>query len=241
MFQTWLNSFAAHDGTGMECAPLSDRDILAALYDATGGPNWDNGENWLTDRPPGEWHGVGVDDHGRVISLTLRENGLRDEIPPELGALANLTSLDLSLNNLTGPIPPELGALSNLRGLYLSFNNLTGAIPPQLGALVNLRRLNLPVNNLTGPIPPEFSALTNLKTLWLPGNNLTSPIPPEIGELANLTTLGLSGNHLTGSIPPGTGRAGESTQTVPVKQRRNVGSAAPPPDGSPPAREAHGR
>lgn len=30
-------------------AKASERDILIALYKATGGPNWVNGENWLTD------------------------------------------------------------------------------------------------------------------------------------------------------------------------------------------------
>ena len=60
----------------MECAPLSDRDILVALYEATGGPSWTDSENWLTDRPLGEWSQVGVDGNGRVIGLHLSTNNL---------------------------------------------------------------------------------------------------------------------------------------------------------------------
>ena len=80
-FQAWLNGIASHAGAGMKCAPLSDRDILVALYEATGGPNWTSSENWLTGRPLGEWHGVEVDDHGRVISLRRFNNDLAGLIP----------------------------------------------------------------------------------------------------------------------------------------------------------------
>ena len=36
----------------------SDRAALEALYDATGGANWNNDEGWRTDRPLQEWFGV---------------------------------------------------------------------------------------------------------------------------------------------------------------------------------------
>lgn len=84
----------------------SDRAALVALYEAAGGPNWENNASWLTDAPLGQWHGVGTDDEGRVVSLKLRGNGLEGEIPPELGDLANLDHLILSSNDLEGEIPP---------------------------------------------------------------------------------------------------------------------------------------
>ena len=64
-FQAWLDGIASHEGTGVECAPLSDRDVLEILYEATGGPNWTNSNNWLTDAPLRDWYGVGVDGEGR--------------------------------------------------------------------------------------------------------------------------------------------------------------------------------
>ncbi len=86
----------------------TDRKALVALYIATGGPNWDGNNNWLSDLPIGEWKGVKTDDNGRVTELNLRANQLTGEIPPELGNLANLINLDLERNQLTGEIPPEL-------------------------------------------------------------------------------------------------------------------------------------
>ena len=35
-----------------------DRGALIALYNATDGPNWVDAENWLTDKPLGDWYGV---------------------------------------------------------------------------------------------------------------------------------------------------------------------------------------
>ena len=61
----------------------SDREALVALYDTTGGEQWANSENWLSDRPPGEWHGVITDDDGRVVQIVLPDNGLIGELPAE--------------------------------------------------------------------------------------------------------------------------------------------------------------
>ena len=40
----------------------TDREALAALYNATDGENWDISDNWLSDAPLGEWEGVTTDD-----------------------------------------------------------------------------------------------------------------------------------------------------------------------------------
>ena len=201
-FRSWLTTISSHEGTGVECASLSERDILVALYDATLGPSWTSSNNWLTDAPLGEWHGVNVNVNGRVVSLNLSSNSLTGPIPPELGSLADLTTLWLGDNDLSGPIPPELGNLANLTGLYLSSNNLSGPIPPELGDFAILGILQLGWNNLTGAIPPELGNLTNLQWLALDGNDLTGAIPPELGSLANLANLSLHENDLTGAIPP---------------------------------------
>ena len=201
------------EGTATITVANPDRAALAALYNATDGPNWVDNTNWLTDAPLGEWYGVNMDGLGRVQGLDLRgrwdsearefvSHGLAGEIPPELSDLANLGSLALPGNELAGPIPPELGDLANLTVLSLDANALTGPIPPELGDLANLTRLGLSRNELAGPIPPELGDLTNLMILELWFNALTGPIPPELGDLANLTRLDLSGNELAGPIPP---------------------------------------
>ena len=207
----------------------SDRVALVALYDATGGANWNNNTNWKTDRPLSEWHGVTTAAGGRVIRLdlwqnnvsgeipsrlgdltslrylSLRRNNLSGEIPRELGGLANLDTLDLLSNNLNGEIPRELGGLTNLLSLYLAGNNLAGEIPRELGSLTNLVELSMSnafrENNLSGEIPRELGSLVNLQILSLQFNDLSGEIPRELGSLTNLRYLTLRGNDLSGEIP----------------------------------------
>ena len=147
---------AAPTTAGVETSPETDREALEALHNATGGPNWNCHNNWLSDVPIGEWFGVTTDDNGHVTRLDLEENQLKGEIPPELGNLARLEWLDLSENQLKGEIPPELGNLARLEWLDLSENQLKGEIPPELGNLTNLRILDLSENQLKGEIPPEL-------------------------------------------------------------------------------------
>ncbi len=190
-----------------------DRQALVALYNATDGENWYNNENWLSDEPLEDWHGVTV-SNGRVTDLALYANQLTGPIPPELGQLSSLEWLALagssevepSGSQLTGPIPAELGNLASLTELDLGHNQLTGPIPPELGQLSSLKTLDLSENQLTGPIPAELVRLSFLTDLALGGNQLTGPIPPELGKLATLTELYLWGNQLTGPIPPELGQ-----------------------------------
>ena len=180
----------------------SDRDVLVALYNATGGANWRNNANWLSDEPIGDWHGVNTDDSGRVIELDLSSNLVGREIPSTLGNLSNLTRLDLSHNGLGGAIPSQLGNLSNLEHLILSNNGLIGAIPSQLGSLSNLETLDLSHNDLSGAIPSQLGNLSSLKTLQLSwSGDLSGAIPSQLGSLSNLETLDLSYSSLSGAIP----------------------------------------
>ena len=201
-FQDWLAGIASHEGTGMVCAPLSDRAVLAALYEATDGPNWTNSQGWLTDVPLEEWHGVRVDGDGRVTRLYLSDNGLNGPIPAELGDLSRLERLFLHDNDLEGAIPPELGDLISLTHLSLWGNEIGGSLPPELGGLINLRSLTVGSNRLTGPIPPELGNLSKLRQLYANGNRLTGPLPSELGRLSELEDLDLRSNPLTGPIPP---------------------------------------
>ena len=201
-FREWLGGIEWHQGTGIACAPPSDRDVLVTLYDATGGPDWTKSDNWLTEAELDEWYGVETDSSGRVTALQLRNNGLTGPIPPELGHLSALRDLILTNNDLRGPIPPELGNLPNLTSFILWNANLSGTIPPELGNLTELSVLTLARSGLTGPIPAELGNLANLTRLALDDNALEGPIPPELGNLGALEDLSLALNDLTGPIPP---------------------------------------
>lgn len=106
---------------------------LRAFYFATGGPDWRNDDNWLSDAPFSTWHGVEATANGSgVRSLALRGNGLQRSLPSELGQLTTLEDLNLNDNELRGPLPSELGRLTALEILALAGNQLSGPIPPEL-------------------------------------------------------------------------------------------------------------
>ena len=223
-FRAWIGAIASHEGTAVDCPLPSDRDLLVALYDATGGPDWPVSESWLTDRPLEEWHGVEVDGNGRVTGLGLSYNNLTGPIPPELVSLTNLSFLDLNGNELTGPVPTELGGLSNLEFVSLLGNELTGAIPAELGSLADLTRLNLGNNDLNGSIPPALGGLANLESLWLEGNVLAGSVPPELGGLTNLKDLRLQDNELKGTLPPEFGGLENLASVVLARNGRLAGA-----------------
>ena len=172
----YYGKVATHEG---------DRAELVALYRATGGANWTDSTNWLSDAHIGKWYGVTTDIEGRVTGLDLGDNGLSGDLPPGLGNLANLRELLLSDNRLRGSIPPELGGLDKLTRLELDDNGLTGTIPASLGNLTNLTWLELDDNGLTGAIPSSLGNLTGLTYLELKGNRFTGCVPVGLTNVAN--------------------------------------------------------
>ncbi|WP_420636426.1 leucine-rich repeat domain-containing protein [Candidatus Palauibacter sp.] len=199
-----------------------DRAALIALYESTGGPNWNDSRNWLTDAPVAAWAGVRVKG-SRVSGLNFGPNNLRGPLPAEIGNLTELEDLTLWGNALTGSIPPEVGNLEHLAILNLHGNQMTGPLPAEIGNLVNLTAVNLRINGITGPIPPEVGNLRDLETLDLSNNRLTGPIPPELGNLSSLTGLNIYANGLTGPLPPALGRLA-SLETLTLSQNRIEGS-----------------
>ena len=179
---------------------VTNQEVLEALYHATGGPDWKNRTNWLSELPLSEWHGVTTDGRGQVTALSLFGNGLSGTLPPALGQLTHLQTLHLQINGLGGEIPPELTGLASLQELNLAHNGLSGEIPVELGGLSQLQRLDLGLNQLTGRIPPELAGLTDLLELDLGNNQLIGEIPVELGGLTLLQVLDLGGNQLTGRI-----------------------------------------
>ena len=204
----WAGLAADAAGQG---STATDRTALEAIYRATGGDDWTDNTNWLSNAPLEDWYGVEVAD-GRVTGLrlggwdeTAREyvgNGLVGSLPPELGALSHLLWLEVGGNSgLTGPIPVELGNLGNLESLFLQENWLTDSIPAALGQLENLEWLALDRNALTGSIPADLGNLQYLRGLTFGGNTLSGPVPPELGNLSSLVDLYLGNTMLNGPLP----------------------------------------
>ena len=205
--------------------PRTDREVLVAFYESAGGEQWATRSNWVSIHHLRYWHGVTVNEDGRVteidlpnndlrgpltselgyleelVTLRLNDNKLTDHLSPELGQLSKLRHLELSENQLSGAIPAELGKLKALEELDLSFNRLSGSIPRELGGLTELARLSLAVNELDGSIPTELGRLSQLASLRLDHNRLSGPIPPHLGGMKGLRSMFLAGNRLTGEIP----------------------------------------
>lgn len=196
------NLYSRLHGRPYEDTTAQDRAALVALYNATDGENWLNNENWLTEAPIYEWHGVITDSRrGRVVRLDLAGNRLAGPMPPELGNLTYLGHLDLHGNQLNGSIAPEIGRLRWLKTLQFDNNRLTGPIPPEIGNLSVLHHLSLSGNRLSGSIPPELGSMPNLRGLFLQSNQLTGVVPAELGDIPKLDYLNLSHSQLTGCIP----------------------------------------
>jgi hypothetical protein len=206
-----------------QAVDVNDSLALVDLYDSTNGAGWLF--KWTLSSPVATWHGVAIDNSGRVTNLILDNNKLTGIIPTSIGNLKKLTKLELATNQLTGNIPVEIGNIDSLQVLDLSRNQLTGSIPTSIGNLSAMTTLNLEGNQLTGIIPSEIGNLTSatsfkfasnqitgdipsslgnlskLQILWLENNRLTGSLPSELGNLSNLQQLALERNQLTGDIP----------------------------------------
>ena len=52
-----------------DASAATDRAVLVALYNGTGGPDWTDNTNWLTGAPVNQWHGVSTDGNGHVVAF----------------------------------------------------------------------------------------------------------------------------------------------------------------------------
>jgi predicted outer membrane repeat protein len=178
--------------------PEAECDALFALYNSTGGPDWDDSSTnkWTKNNKPCSWEGVECIEN-RVHKINRSDQKLIGVIP-NLSILTKLKLLNLAQNKLNGSIP-NLDHLTALEGIYLNNNQLSGAIP-NLSTLTHLQKLVLNDNQLTGNIPNLVTS-KNLMTLSLSNNKLSGAIPTELNSLTQLNDLFLSNNELDGVIP----------------------------------------
>ena len=175
----------------------SDRAVLEAFYQATGGHSWTNIGNWLSDKPLNQWHGVTANGSGQVTQLVLRNNGLSGSLPAALGKMEHLQVLSLDRNSISGSLPSELGNLSNLTRLAMNRNSLSGAIPSQLGNLSNLSIIGLARNQLSGSLPTSLGNLSGLTKVSLHDNTgLSGALPSGFTNLGNLQRLAIANTGL---------------------------------------------
>ena len=205
---------------GAVSIPDAQRNILSEFYDAMSGPDWVNGDNWLTDSPGESWHGVMTDCQGNVSGLILQSNGLQGELPSQLEELESLRALYLSGNDLAGCIPGHLFDLPahdfDTLGLQFCSQRTPATTTPQptslptpTGSEAEDRAALIAFYNATDganwanndnwltstPMGEWHGINTDSKgrvvEIVLRENFLAGPIPPEVGTLANLRRLDL--------------------------------------------------
>ena len=199
-----------YDGVAVASVTVSvtdddtDREVLRDFYNATGGQDWTDNTNWLSNLPLHEWHGVTTNGQGQVTHLSLRDNNLSGSLPAELGKLVHLEILSLDRNSISGSLPAELGNLSNLTRLAMNRNSLSGAIPTELGSLPNLSIIGLARNQLSGALPASLGNLSGLMRLSLHDNTgMSGRLPDGFGNMSGLTRLAVSRTGLSGELPQG--------------------------------------
>ena len=188
----------------------ADRAALVALYNATGGADWTNNTNWLSNEALSEWYRVETDEDGRVTALRLNDNELSGEIPAELGNLTRLSHLALWGNSdLERTVPAAVGvavdraalaalywatggaswtnAWANPDALYDPLSDWSGVTTGTSGRVTHVRLEN---RGLVGPVPAAFEVLTDLQELSLNDNvSLYGTLPVRLQELASLANL----------------------------------------------------
>lgn len=219
--------------------------ILAEFYIALGGPQWDETDGWdifadmesaddlslpaylekNIDPCTDKFQGVVCVD-GRVVTISLPNNGLEGLVPSSLFDLPQLEELDLSGNEIRLDSEygfGEIGNAANLQKVDFSSNDIqkfTGIgaaaglrelvvddayffseLEEELFQLKELRILHMQFSGLKGRIPPGIGGMTNLEAINLYGNELTGRIPTEIGLLSRMWHVDFSENNLTGNLP----------------------------------------
>ncbi len=222
-----------------------EREALIALYNATGGDNWNYNENWCSDKPVSEWDGVECNVSGYVIELQLASNNLVGAIPAEIGALTGMKRFSFKNNSITS-IPPEIDNMTELFSFNLSNNPIT-SLPDEVSNLINLETVEISNTNIS-LLPDGFANLTNIHSVYannckiesfpevlchmpnliyidLKNNQMSGEIPEEIGNLVNLAYLDISYNNLSGPLPDGMGNL--ASLTTLYAQRNQITGTVP--------------
>ena len=184
----------------------SDRDILVALYEATGGENWVNNTNWCTEAPLNEWYGIEATADGKVTDIDLRNNGLIGTM--DLKGLLSLTGFVCDENQITSI---NLSGCYNLRHVSCYENpDLTSVDVSDCYALTQvwcidneqLTKLNVSrgisieyINCYNNQITKlDVSNLKNLKTLICAENQISLL---NVSQASELLSINCQQNKLT--------------------------------------------
>ena len=189
----------------------SDMEVLARLYQSSGGPNWRSSGGWLETPLLDEWYGVTAGALGRVATLDLSGNGLEGRLPADLGSLAELTVLRVDANALSGRLPHSLTSLSLVE---LDYADTGLCAPPHASFQTWLSGITAHEGTSVACNPPSdrevlvaFYESTDGPN-WINSRNWLTDAPlrewygVDADAAGRVFELSLFANNLAGAIPP---------------------------------------
>jgi hypothetical protein len=181
---------------------ISDSLLLVTFYRNMKGEQWRI--NWQLSNPVGTWHGLELDERGRLIAIRLVDNNLQGDLSNVIFQSDNslltteLKIINFSGNKITGTIPIQITNAKKLQYLDLSNNQMAGLIIGEIGNLTFLNTLWLSFNQFA-EVHPNICNLLNIKNLIL-NNNQLKRLPNTLGNMRTLEFLRVE-NNLLDEIP----------------------------------------
>lgn len=137
----------------------------------------------------------------RVTRLVFKSHKLRGFLSPAIGKLSELKELSLPNNYLVDQIPPQIIDCRKLEVLNLQNNRFSGEVPSELSSLIRLRVLDLSFNEFSGNLD-FLKSFPNLEQLSLANNMFIGKVPASLRSFRNLRFFNISGNNfLEGPLP----------------------------------------
>lgn len=202
--------------------PISERNALIAIYNATGGDDWKNNNGWLGEvGTECNWYGVTCEFLGagrpeevdHVIHLRLSNNNLQGYLPVELNQLTKLNGIHSHGNQLEPTTPiKNAGIPISERNALIAFYKATGGDDwknnegwlGEIGTECEWRGVEC--ESLGIGRPEEIDHVTHFGLI---DNNLKGSLPVELLQLSKLKGIHLGRNQLKGDIPAEFGQFAE--------------------------------
>lgn len=178
------------------------RYILAVVYYATKGAQWEISTGWMTNQHECSWYGVKCNVFRTIIELDLAYIELEGIIPREIGMLSSMKDIDIHGNDMQGVLPHKfLNGMRKIQYLRFQMNALFGSMNKEIARMKDLKELYLFGNFLSGTLPKQLAELKQLEVVDLYANHLTGTIPTELATMPKLKYLDLHDNNFVGSMP----------------------------------------
>jgi hypothetical protein len=163
--------------------------------------------------------------HSPFAALFTAANGLKGQLPGELGDLLDMDHLSLFSNEITGNIPDRLQYAVDMDFLNLEGNLLSGRIPTWINAWKQIEFLNLGDNQFTGPVP-DLTGLDYLLELALDGNMLTGSID-VFTSIPFVESLFINNNNFTGFFGDDTWDGLDNLKTIDISSNEFITGYVP--------------